>query len=215
MEYSSNIRRGLIGFFRFFSVAVWFLYIYFKLWDFVKAAIALQYVNVQTVCFSLYSVLIVLIPAAILYLPKFSKRKLFMAISFAIALTLFIGATGDLFTYSFFIDYEFMEGDAIFCNIILSIPNIYGVLLCYLLAGLYVLFGINIIDHRYRTFFIYLFIFIIGYAPAYIYSYLAWGGYPRQTWIEKAAFLIPHQLSMLICFALSFTSQFLWEERIR
>ena len=215
MDYTTNIRRTLVSFFHFFAVATWALFIYYKVWDFVKAAIALKYVNVQIISYTIYSFLLVLFPISFIYKSRKSKRKHFSRIGYLIAAIIAIGATGDLITYHFFINYTFVEGDAIFCNILLSVPNLYGVLLCYLLAAAYVMFGTKLTNHRYTAVFFYFLIFIIGIVPAFVYSYMSWGGYPRATWIEKAAFIMPHQLAILLSFLIGISSDLIWKERIR
>ena len=215
MNYSTQIKRNLISFFICASIAIWFLYLYLQLWDFIKAAISLKYVNVQTVSFSVYSFLLVFLPSAIIYSPRQSKNNLFKTVCFCISATLLIGTIGDVITYNFFKDYSFLEGDAIFCNIVVSIPNMYGVLCCLILSFAYALFGLCLTKNRVASFFLYLLIFLIIAVPPFLYSFNTWGGFPRQTWVEKAAFIIPHQACLLLSLLLANTSEFIWKEHIR
>ena len=215
MDYTTYIRRSLISFLTCASIAIWFLYLYFELWDFIRAAISLKYVNIQTVSFSIYSFFLVLLPSAIVYSPRHSKKNLFKAICFGISASLLLGTIGDIITYNFFKDYTFLEGDAIFCNIVVSIPNMYGVLCCLILSFAYALFGIYLTENRIASFFLYLLIFLIIATPPFIYSFSTWGGFPRQTWVQKAAFIIPYHACLLLSLLLASTSKFIWREHIR
>ena len=214
MDFGTYHIRRLVFFLHFLSVAAWFFYLYSKLWEFITAAVLLKNINVQTISFIIYSFLLVLLPAALIYSPKHSKKNLFMVISFALSAVILVGAVGDLITYNFFSDYTFVVGDAIFCNILIGIPNIYGTVCCLLLSLAYFFFGIYITENRLAACLLYLFIVLIGVIPAIIYSFNAWGGYPRRSWIEKMAFIAPHQASLLISFSLSSISLPLWEEHM-
>lgn len=215
MDYTTHIKRTLSSFFQFLAVAMWFLYLYFKLWDFAKAAIMLRYINVQTVSFILYSFILILLPASIIYTPRHSKDKLFRFIGFSMAVVLVVGAVGDLITYNFFSGYTFREGDAVFCNIVVSVPNLCGTFCCFILAAAYALFGVYMTKNRLLAYLLYLTIFLIGLISPFMYAYVSWGGFPRQTWVEKSAFIIPHQLCMFLSFTMLVGSDLLWREHIR
>lgn len=213
MDYGFQIRRGLISVFYFSAVAMWFLFLYFKLWEFINAAIQLNYFTVQTVSFMVYSAFLLLLPSAFVFSPPYSKKNLFLTICYGFSLVLAIGAIGDMITYKLFIDYFFMETDAIFCNIIFGIPNMYGVLLCFILSAAYALFGFYLQKNKYIACAMYFLIFILSFVPSFVYSYYVWNGFPRLTWIEKAAFIVPQQTCILLSLILSATSDVLWGER--
>ena len=215
MDYTTHAKRTLVSFFNFLCLALWFLYLYFKLWDFATAAISLKYINIQTVSFVIYSFLLVLLPVTIIYSPKRSKKNLFKIVCFAISASLLAGSVGDVITYNFFKGYNFLEGDAIFCNIVVSIPNMYGVLCCLVLSALYAILGLYLTENRFLSVFLYLLIFLIISVPPFIYSFSMWGGFPRQTWVEKAAFIIAHQACLFLSLLIASTSEFVWSERIR
>lgn len=214
MDYSTNIRRTLASFLLFVSVALWFLYLYFKLWSFIKAAIAMNYLNVQTVSFIVYSFALILFPSAIIYSPNHSKKNLFRFVCLLLSSSLLVGVVGDMITYNFFIDYTFMEGDAIFSNIVISIPNMYGVLCCLIIALAYAIIGFNIKERRILSTLMYALIVLMVIIPPFLYSFISWNGYPRQTWVEKAAFIVPHQICLLFSIILSCSSELIWDENM-
>ncbi len=211
MNYTTYLIRKLTSISLFSSIGIWILYVYFKLYEFIEATVLLRYIKVQNISFILYSILLVLLPAATIYSPTRSRKKLFKRICFCLSAVILIGAIGDLVTYKFFINYTFFKGDAIFCNIVLGIPNIYGTICCLLLSLAYFLLGIYITENRFVSFILYLFIFLIGAIPPFVYSLNTWGGYPRQVWLEKAAFIIPHQACLLFALFMTLISSLLWK----
>lgn len=216
MDFRTRHIRNLVCCLHFLSVALWFFYLYFKLWEFISAAALLHFANVQIICFILYSFLLVLFPAAIIYSPKYkSKKKIFMSICFSLSAVILVGAIADLFTYGFFHRYTFTLGDAVFCNILIGVPNLYGTICCILLSTAYLLFGKYFTEKKLISCLLYLFIILIGVVPAFIFSFNTWGTFPRPTWIEKAAFIGPHQACLLLSFILSATSDVIWDEFIR
>jgi hypothetical protein len=209
MDYTSHLIRKFKYVTLFASVAIWVLYVYFKLSEFIEAALSLKYITVQTVSFVLYSVLLVFLPATAIFLPRFLRKSFLKWVCFCLSAVVMVGAIGDLFTYNFFRDYTFFRGDAIFCNILLGIPNLYGTICCILISLLYLFLGIHIMKNRGIACLLYLLIFLIGAAAPFIYSYTSWGGFPRHSWLLKAAFIIPHQACVLLALVFAFISKLL------
>ena len=219
MDYNSHIKRTLISFFQFMSVAFWFLYLYFILWDFAAAARAFvksypQFI-IPLMTYFLYSVSLVFLPTAIIYTPRRStqsKDKLFRLVTSIIAAILIIGSIGDLFIFNFFINYVFQEGHAIFCNLVVYIPNLLGTLSCLIMALAYILFGRYLTKNRLIAFLLYLLIFIIELIPL---VYMHFNNTLRIALIKKAALIFPHQICLLISLTLAFPSELLWTDRIK
>ena len=218
MDYNSQIKRTLISFFHFLSVALWFLYLYLNLWDF--AATARKYVLyfpkfiVPLFSFFLYSIVLVLLPVVIIYSPRHSrsKDKLFRGVSNVIAAILVIGTIGDLIIYKCFINYVFEEGHAIFCNLVVYMPNLIGTLCCVIMAVAYVLLGRYLTKNRLIAYLLYLLICLLEVTPL---IYMSFTDTLRIALIKKAAFILPHQLCILVSLTLAFPSELLWVERIK
>ena len=163
MDYNSHIKRTLISFFQFMSVAFWFLFIYLILWDFTEAARVYVTVypqfTVPLFSYFLYSVSLIFLPVSIIYTPRRSnksKRTLFKVVTSVIAVIILIGAIGDLFVYNFFINYTFREGHAIFCNLVAYLPNLAGTVCCIVMAAAYILFGRYMTKNRLIAYLLYL-----------------------------------------------------------
>ena len=209
MDYTAYLIRRFKFITLLSSVIIWALYAYYKLSEFIEAAISLKYINVQTVSCVLYSILLVLLPAAAIFLSRSVRKKILMWVCFCLAAVIMVGAIGDLFTYKLFRSYTFFAGDANFCNILLGIPNLYGTICCILISLLYLFLGIHIMKNRGIACLLYLLIFLIGAAAPFIYSYNSWGGFPRHSWLLKAAFIIPHQACVLLALVFAFISKLL------
>lgn len=216
MDFFTYHMRKLVSFFHFLSIAIWFLFLYFKLWVFINAAVVLKTLNIQTVSFIVYSFLLVLFPATLIYSPKRgSKKKIFNFIFYFISIVILAGAIGDLFTYNLFRDYTYTVGDAVFCNILLGVPNIYGTICCLILSLAYFIFGKYLTENKTTACLAYLSVILIGITPALIYSFSSWGGFSRSAWVEKAAFIAAHQICLFISFLIASTSSRLWREHIK
>ena len=220
MDYNSHIKRTLISFFQFMSLALWFVYLWFNLFSFADAVgkyikAASFYKSIPLIVFFAYSIALVFLPVVIIYMPRrsrHSKTRLFKLVTYTIAAILLIGAISDLWLYKFFIGYEFQQGDPIFCNLITYLRNIWGSVCCIVMAIAYVLFGKYLTKNRLIAYLLYMLILLLELVPLVLTHY---NGTLYQALMEKAALILPHQISLFISLTLAFPSEILWTERIK
>lgn len=214
MNFSTLIRRIFMDFFKFLAIAIWFFFLYYKLWPFVNAAIKLHQINFQSISYMGYTLFLLFLPIALLWSPPFNKLTLLRFICNVTAFFLLLGTIADFFVFHPFLSYTFKEGDMIFCNIISGIPGYLGSISCILMAVAYFFFGMEIAHNRAIAYLLFILILALNVAPAFLYSYYLTGFMPRDTWIEKAAFIVPQQLFIVISLSFSVGSKDLWMKNI-
>lgn len=209
------IKYILIDILEFLAIALWFAYLYFSLWSFIRAAVALNCVDVQKVSYVVYSVLFLLLPTVFAWSPsRLNKRTLLRIVCFGFALVLIVGTIADLITFKGLIGYTFVEGDAVFVNLIMNLPNLWGAVFCLVLAGLYIAFGINITERPLVAYLIFLSIFIIDAVLPFLISFGLYDMMPRLTWIKKSMFLLPIQFLILLTMTFGITARKYWAKLI-
>ena len=215
MYFYQFIKRLTIDIIMFFAVVISLFFLFDQMIPFIKSAVSLHVMNWQTIPYMIYALLLILLPVTLLsHSMRISKTRLLRAIFFCFAATILIGSVGDLITYRFFIGYNFSEGDAVFVNILWNMPNLLGVLFSLIIAVLYIALGIQIRYKRRVSYILYLVIFLLSALAPFLYTYIATGYLPRETWIKKAAFIIPEQLLILISLSICVTSRELWVKHI-
>ncbi len=215
MAFYQLVKRISIDIAMLFALLVSLLFFYDQVIPFVRSAVALGYINGQSVSYIVYALLCILLPLRLLAANKHSgKRRQLKYICFAFGAIILFGTVCDLVTFKFFSEYSFVEGDMIFINILWNMPNLFGAVLSIVIAALYFFLGKCITKVRRMSFIIYTAIFILSVCLPFIYTYVASGSLPRMTYLEKALFLVPESIFLLIAFSISVTSRELWKEHI-
>lgn len=215
MSFQELIKRLFIDIVAFFALALNIYFLYSQMIPFFNAALALNYLNGQTVGYLAYSVLLMLFPIILLFgAPAISKPKALRILFYAFAAVLLVGTASDLITYKFFLDYTFMEGHTVFVNIMWNMPNVWGVLFSLVIAALYALLAYWIKKRRKISYYLYLSIFILSTAIPFIYTYLTSGALPRDSWMQKAVLIIPEQFLILISLSVCASSRSLWKKHV-
>lgn len=215
MSFQELIKRLFIDIAAFFALALNLYFLYSQMIPFLNAALALNYLNGQTICYMAYSVLLMLFPAILLFgAPVISKPKALRILFYAFAAVLFAGSVSDLISYNFFLGYTFIEGHTVFVNIMWNMPNIWGVLFSLVIATLYALLAYWIKKRRKISYFLYLSIFILSVAIPLIYTYFTSSALPRDSWMQKAVLIIPEQFLILISLSVCASSRSLWKKHV-
>jgi len=215
MGFFRYVKYVLIDICEFLAIALWFAYLYFSLWSFINAAIAMNVVDVQKVSYVLYSLLFLLLPTFFNWSPsRLNKQTLLRGISIAYALVLLVGTVADFISFNFFIDYTFIEGDAVFVNLIMNMPNMGGAIICLIMAALYVAFGFTVTEKPVVAYIIFFSIFFLDAILPFLISLGIYGSMPRLTWIKKSLFLLPMQFLNLLALTLAVTSREYWRKII-
>lgn len=215
MLFNQMIKRLSIDIFEFFALMFGAIFIYSQLIPFITAALSLNYINGQSLSYTIYSILLLFFPIALLWnTNKFDKSKLLRGICYAFAISILVGTACDLISYKGFMGYKFSEGDMIFINIMWNMPNLFGAIFSIMIAALYFMLGKWIRRRRKITYIIYLIIFVLSAAMPFLYTFLASGFLPRATWIQKAAFIIPEQFMILVALSICASSRTLWKQHV-
>lgn len=212
MGFYRHVKFISISVLHFLAIALWFFYLYYSLWPFISAAISLNYVNFQTCSYMVYSFLFLFLPVVFMWSPPkwLNKRLLIRILCFAFALVMVVGSVADLIKYKAFIGYTFTEGDAIFVNLIMNLPNIWGVVFCIILAVLYFVVGLNIAENPPVACLSYGLIFVIDAIIPVLWAICIGNTLPRLTWIQKSMYLLPIQLFLLISMILALHPHRFW-----
>ncbi len=215
MLFHQMIKRLLIDVFEFFALLFCLLFIYTQMIPFVKAAFSLNYVNGQAISYIIFSLLLLIFPLVLLWHPiHFDKATILRRFFYCFGIIILTGTVFDLILYNAFIGYTYAEGDMIFVNILWNIPNIYGAVFSCIIAVLYLFLGKWIKRRRRISYILYLVIFILSAAVPFVYTYYATGFLPRETWLQKAVFIISEQLLVLTAFTICASSRTLWKQHI-
>ncbi len=215
MAFQELIKRLFIDLLVLFALLLNVYFLYSQMLPFLRAAILLGYLNGQTICYMLYSVLLFLLPFVLLFgVRSLSKPRALRSLFYAFAATILAGTVSDLISYNFFLGYTFSEGDTVFVNIMWNIPNIWGALFSVLIAVLYLFLGKRIKRRRKISYYLYLAIFILSTLIPFIYTYAASGMLPRASWLQKAVFIIPEQFLLLISLTVCVSDRSLWKKHV-
>ena len=213
--FYQTLKRVSIDISEFLSLLMGILFYYFKMGAFIHAAIMLGYINGQTVSYLLYSFILLILPAVLLSaFKRLDKGLLLRYIFYAHAAIILMGTFFDIHTYNCFIDYTFIEGDAIFVNLLWNMPNMLGVIMSVIISILYITLGKQIRKKRRISYILYFITFILSHLPPIIYSFATIGTWPRETYLQKSLYVMVIQLMVLVAFSIAATSRTLWKNHI-
>ena len=209
------VKRVSIDVFEFLALLMGIMFYYLKMTPFVKAAIALNYVNGQTVSYLIFSILLIIVPIALLAcFRRVNKASVMRYIFYAFGVVILTGTVFDILTYNWFIDYTFVEGDAIFVNLMWNMPNITGIVFSILVSLLYFLLGKQIKRTRRLSCLLYMAIFLLSHVPPIVVSFITTGELPRDIFLQKSLFVLMIQLFTLAAITIAATSRTLWKRHI-
>lgn len=211
MQFTLLIKRLLIDVFELLAVVVCFAFLASQIWPFFDAAVKLNMLNGATVSYIFYAVLLFILPLVLLsYSGRMDKPMLLSITFYAVAAVMLVGAFWDLITYKGFANYVFSEGDAVFVNIMWNMPDMCGVVLSVIVAGLYAALGKYIKRRRRISYVLFLLIVISVIFIPFVYTYLQTGYLPRSTWLEKEVFILSEYLLLSVSFMVCASSRELW-----
>ena len=215
MLFHQMIKRLSIDILEFFALLFSLFFIYLQMIPFIKAAFTLNYVNGQAISYIIFTLLLLALPLVLLWNPvHYDKAKILRSLFYCFGVIILVGTVFDLITYNAFIDYNYAEGDMIFVNILWNIPGIFGAIFSFVIAVLYFSLGKWVKRRRKISYIIYFIIFILSATVPFLYTYYTTGYLPRETWLQKAAFIIPEQFLLLIAFTVCASSRSLWQKHI-
>lgn len=215
MYYLQLVKRLASDIFLLFSIIMSILLIYFQMIPFVEAAIALKMLNAQTISYTVFTLLLLILPLVMIAgFRRISKRNVLSAVFYSFAAIIFIGTVSDMLSFHGLIGYQFSEGDAVFVNMMWNMPNIFGVLFSLIIVVLYIFLGNKIKHVRRISYKLFLSITVLSVTVPFIYSYLMTGSLPRQTWLDKAGYIIPEYLFLLVTFSIVASSREIWVKHI-
>lgn len=213
--FYQTIKRVSIDIAEYLALTMGVLFYYYKMGSFIHAAIMLGYVNGQTVSYLLYSFVLILLPIALLYcFKRLQKASVLRWIFYAHAAVIFLGTYYDIRKYNWFIDYTFLEGDAIFVNLLWNMPNALGIVMSITIGALYIVLGKLIKKKRRLSYITYFTITLLSHLPPIIYSFATIGTWPRETYLQKSIYVMAIQILILIAFSIAATSRSLWSKHI-
>ena len=209
------VKRVTIDVCEFMALLLGLLFFYFKMYSFVNAAVKLGYVNGQTISYLIYAILLILLPIVLLVcFRRLNKASILRLMFYAFATVILVGTVFDIITYRGFTDYMFIEGDAVFVNLMWNMPNMYGVCHSIIMIVLYVLLGKQVKRTRRLSLILLITIFIMTNIPPFIYSFAASGTWPRETFLQKSIYILAIQIFLLAAFSIAATSRTLWKQHI-
>lgn len=213
--FYTTVKRVAIDICEFMALAMGILFFWVKMIPFINSAILLNYINGQTISYLVFALLLIALPIILLYVfKKANKGVILRRLFYVYAAVILCGTVFDLISYKFFIGYEFMEGDAIFVNMMWNMPNIGGVIMSIIVATLYILLGKQIKRTRRLSYILYIITFLTSHIPTFIYTFIATGGLPRDTYLQKSLYVIAIQLLILGALTLAATSRSLWKSHV-
>ena len=213
--YTQMVKMVFIDLFEFMSVIVGILFYYFKMTPFVSAAITLGYVNGQTLSYALFALLLIALPAVLLFQFKYAnKGAVLRYIFYSFAAVIMLGTISDIIKYNGFINYTYIEGDAVFVNLMWNIPNMFGVIISIIISALYFFLGKQIKRSRTNSYILYVAVFIMSHAPAFLYSLMSTGSLPRNAFLQKDLYVMLAQLLLFISLSIAATSRSIWQKQI-
>lgn len=215
MYFLEIVKRLTIDIFTLLAIVLNCLFLYFQMLPFARAAFLLHMLNVQTVTFMIFTLLMLILPIVMLFKGDyFPKKNVLSVLFYLFAAVILIGTAADLISFRGFSGYTYSEGDAVFVNIMWNIPSLAGVGVSILIAALYCVLANKIKHVRRASLILLLTVFILSSAIPFAYAYFFHGILPRQTWLEKAAFIIPEYILLLVAFSVSASSRKLWVKHI-
>ncbi len=215
MYFLEIVKRLTIDVFTFLAIVVNGLLLYFQMVPFVRAAVSLKMLNAQTISFLLFTIMMLVLPVALLNKnAQTSKKRLLSRIFYIIAAVIFIGTLADLISFRGFFGYKYSEGDAVFVNMMWNMPTIFGALFSVVIASLYCVLAKKIRHVRRLSLLLIFIIFLLSSLAPFVYSYIVSSSLPRQTWLVKAAFIIPEYILLLVAFSVAASSREIWIKHI-
>lgn len=215
MYFLEIVKRLMIDILTLLALVLNCLFLYFQMTPFVRAAFLLHMVNAQTVSFTVFTLLMLILPLVMLCKgEQFPKKNVLSVLFYLFAAVILIGTAADLISFRGFSGYTFSEGDAVFVNMMWNIPSLIGVMFSVIIAVLYCILAHKIKYVRRASLVLLFVVFILSSAIPFAYAYFASGVLPRQTWLEKAAFIIPEYILLLAAFSISGSSRKLWVKHI-
>ena len=209
------VKRVAIDFCEYIAAGLGILFFSSKMIPFINAALALGYVNGQTISYLIFSILLILLPLVLLCgFKTLSKRTILRWLFYSFAIIILCGTIFDIITFKCFVGYTFREGDAIFVNLLWNMPNIGGIIISVIVAALYYFLGKQIKRTRRTSFMLYIATVVMSHAPTFIFTYFSTGSVPRNTYLQKSLYVIAIQLLLLGAFSLAATSRTLWRRHI-
>lgn len=215
MTFNNLVKRLTIDIFMFLALLLSLVFFWYQMIPFIKAAILLDAVNMQTVSYLAYSILLICMPLFFLLVQRTIEKGLLLRYMFyGFSAVILLGTISDIIKYHGFINYNFMEGDAVFINMIFNMPNLFGVLASILLAILYFQLGKSIRRNRKKSLMLFMAIFSVSFILPFLVSFILTGLMPRATWLEKAAYIISEHILLLVSLCICATSRTLWKKHI-
>lgn len=209
------VKRVAIDVCEFMALLLGLLFFYFKMYSFIHAAVMLGYVNGQTISYMVYAILLILLPIVLLVcFRRLNKASILRLMFYAFAGVILVGTIFDVVTYNWFSDYMFIEGDAIFVNLLWNMPNMSGVFHSIIMATLYILLGKQIKRKRRLSLVLLIIVFILSNVPPFVYSLITSGTWPRETFLQKSIYVLAIQIFLLAAFSIAATSRTLWKQHI-
>lgn len=215
MEFRIFVKRLTIDMFMFLSLLVSVLFFAQQMIPFVNAAIKLNALNMQTFSYIIYTILLVLLPFFFLFhIEKYDKGLVLRVILYSLAGIIIVGTISDLITYRLFLDYTYTEGDTVFVNIMWNMPNLIGVLMSAIIAFLYLRLGKWIRRRRKISLKLFFAVFLCSFIVPFIYTLIVTNALPRETWLEKALFIMTEYILLLVSLSICSTSHSLWKQHV-
>ena len=213
--FYTTVKRVAIDICEFMALAMGILFFWVKMVPFINAALLLNYINGQTISYLVFALLLIALPIILLYVfKKANKAVILRRLFYCYAAVIICGTIFDAVTYKFFVGYKFMEGDAIFVNLMWNMPNIGGIIMSVIVATLYILLGKQIKRTRRLSYVLYVITFLTSHVPTFIYTFFATGGLPRDTYLQKSLYVIAIQLLILGALTLAASSRSLWKQHV-
>ncbi len=215
MEFRIFVKRLTVDMFMFFALLISALFFYQQMVPFIRAAFLLKALNAQTLSYILYTILILILPLFFLMnFKRHDKSLMLRGLFYIIAAIIAIGTISDLVINNFFIGYRYSEGDTVFVNIMWNMPNLFGVLHSAILCTLYVFLGKWVRRRRKITLYLFIGIFAASFIVPFIYTFITSGMLPRETWLEKALFIMSEYMLMVVSLGICSTSRALWKHHV-
>ncbi len=215
MYFTQLVKRLTIDVFLFLALALNVFFIVSQMVPFITSAVKLNTLNAQTISYIAFTFLLTLLPMVLLlHNMRFSKRNTLGVLFYIIAGIILVGSVADLIKYSFFTEYVFAEGDAVFVNIMWNMPNMLGTLFSAVISVLYAILGGEIKKSRRRAYILFLVIVTLCTAVPFLYTWVNTGYLPRQTYIEKQAMIVPEYWLITVALTICVTSRRLWMQHV-
>lgn len=215
MEFRIFVKRLTIDMFMFLALLFALLFFYQQMVPFTRAAFILKAFNAQTASYLIYTIFLLMLPLFFLMrFKKHDKSLMLRGLFYSFAAIIAIGTISDLVTHNFFMNYNYTEGDTVFVNIMWNMPNLFGVALSTVVCVLYACLGKWVRRRRKITLHLFIGIFVACFIVPFIYTFITTGMLPRETWLEKALFIMSEYLLITVSLSICSTSHSLWRRHV-